>query len=104
MNPARQHAMNTELLVSDANYFRGISSGENYECDLDQAASSNGSCIIQGGDSGGPVFTAGSTTDPFATGTVTAELKNTAGNLVCTQDWWSDMYEEKVIFGTSPAT
>jgi hypothetical protein len=73
--------------------------GSANECDQDQATSNNGTCIIQGGDSGGPVFTASSTTDPFATGTVTGE-----SNSGCKTGWWSDMYEEKVIFGTSPAT
>jgi hypothetical protein len=72
--------------------------GSAYECDQDQAASNNGTCIFQGGDSGGPVFTWNSVNDPFAVGTVTGE-----SNSGCTSGWWSDMYMEKQIFGSSPA-
>jgi hypothetical protein len=65
-------------------------------CDLDEAHSSNGTDIVQSGDSGGPVYTSNSTGAPYAVGTISA-ANGTTG-------WWSDMYEEKAIFGQSPAT
>jgi hypothetical protein len=67
-------------------------------CDLDKAYSSNNTSLIQGGDSGGPVYTAASTGAPFAVGTISAQSN---GGLT---GFFSDMYEEKVIFGQSPAT
>lgn len=65
-------------------------------CDLDEAHSSNNTDIVQSGDSGGPVYTSNSTGAPYAVGTISA-ANGTTG-------WWSDMYEEKAIFGQSPAT
>lgn len=84
-----------DACVTDYNDETG---GSAYQCDQDIANSNNGTCIFQGGDSGGPVFTYYSTTDPFAVGTVTGESDSG-----CTSGWWSDMYMEKQIFGTSPA-
>jgi hypothetical protein len=67
-----------------------------YVCYLDQASSSNSTKIVQPGDSGGPVYTYNSTTDPYATGTICAAGNGGLSGL------WSDMYEEKVIFGGGP--
>jgi hypothetical protein len=66
-------------------------------CDLDEAYSSDGISLAQAGDAGGPVYTAQSTGDPYAVGTISADNDTTTV-------WWSDMYMEKQIFHTAPET
>jgi hypothetical protein len=68
-------------------------------CYLDHAISTNDSAIVQSGDSGGPVYTSNSTMAPYAVGTICA---STGGHGTTRGGYWSDMYEEKVIFGGAP--
>lgn len=73
-----------------------------YACDLDEAQSTDGTDITYPGDSGGPVFTQNSVYDPYATGTLVAAADDSNGNPEYNIAYWSDMYEEKLIFGTGP--
>jgi hypothetical protein len=66
------------------------------ECDQDMAESCNLTTITLPGDSGGPVYTNTSYDDPYAVGTITGEASDGA------VAYWSDMYEEKVIFHLTP--
>jgi hypothetical protein len=70
-----------------------------YVCYLDHAISTNDSAIVQGGDSGGPVYTSNSAAAPYGVGTICA---STGGNGTTRGGYWSDMYEAKVIFGGAP--
>jgi hypothetical protein len=89
---------NCNAVVDAIDVCRGLNDNgtEVNVCDLDEAESYNDSVLVQPGDSGGPVYTSNSKNDPYAVGTISGRLDN--GLVVV----WSDMYMEKVIFGSGP--
>ena len=70
------------------------------EIDQDVSTDPSGDgCLAEPGESGAPVFTSTSRNAPWAIGTLTGAVGSG-----CNEAIFNDMYELKVIFGTSPIT